>query len=67
MIILGDGGYRSTGYITLTKMAHQLLTFAFHLNVLIGQQKEEVEWQPIRSFKWKAKVNSWWAILVSVI
>ena len=26
MIVLGDGGYCGTGYITLTKMAHQLLT-----------------------------------------
>ena len=39
MIILGDGGYRSMGYITLTKIAHQLLTLTFHLNVLIGHQK----------------------------
>ena len=36
---LGDGGYRSMGYITLTKMAHQLLSLTFHLNVLIGHQK----------------------------
>ena len=35
-IILGDGGYHGMGYITLTKMAHELLTFDFHLNDLIG-------------------------------
>ena len=36
MIILGDGGYCSMGYITLNKMAHQLLPFAFYSNVLIA-------------------------------
>ena len=44
LIILGDGGHRGTGYVTVTKMAHELLTFAFHLNDLIGYQKEKMEW-----------------------
>ena len=44
LYLLGDGGYRGTGYITLTKMAHELLTFDFHLNDLIGYQKEKIEW-----------------------
>ena len=40
MIILGDGGHHSMSYVTLTKMAHQLLTLTYHLNVVIGHQKE---------------------------
>ena len=40
MITLGDGSYHRTGYTTLTKIAHQLLTLTIHLNVLIGHQKE---------------------------
>ena len=45
LIILGDAGYHGMGYITLTKMAHQLLTLSFHLNVLIGHQKGDEFWK----------------------
>ena len=51
------------GLYNTNKMAHQLLTFAFHLNDLIGYHSIFSFWWPIRPFKWKAKVNSWWAIL----